>query len=150
MPEHDNGAPAVPARAKQGAEADEIDTLRSKAEALVWTDRMVSALVNGVKGGRWFSLIDKVWAPATLALAWTKVQANKGAAGVDGQSLERFAASSEKHLSELSTALKDGSYRPQPVRRVEIAKGDGGMRPLGIPAVKDRIVQTAVKLVIEP
>ena len=111
---------------------------------------MVSALVNGVKGGRWFSLMDKVWAPATLALAWTKVRANKGAAGVDGQSLERFAASSGKYLSELSTALKDGSYRPQPVRRVEIPKGDGGTRPLGIPAVKDRIVQTAVKLVIEP
>ncbi|MBK1992602.1 group II intron reverse transcriptase/maturase, partial [Campylobacter sp. 2018MI35] len=75
---------------------------------------------------------------------------NKGAAGVDGQSLERFAANSEKYLGELSVALKDGSYRPQPVRRVEIAKGDGGTRPLGIPAVKDRIVQTAVKLVIEP
>ena len=150
MPEHDNTAPAVPARAKQGAEAEVVDTKRPKAEATVWTDRMVSALVNGVKGGRWFSLIDKVWAPATLALAWTKVLANKGAAGVDGQSLERFAASSERYLSELSAALKDGSYRPQPVRRVEIAKGDGGTRPLGIPAVKDRVVQTAVKLVIEP
>ena len=150
MPEQDNTAPAVPARAKQGAEAEVVDTKRPKAEATVWTDRMVSALVNGVKGGRWFSLIDKVWAPATLALAWTKVLANKGAAGVDGQSLERFAASSERYLSELSAALKDGSYRPQPVRRVEIAKGDGGTRPLGIPAVKDRVVQTAVKLVIEP
>ena len=124
--------------------------MRPKAEARVWTDRMVSALVNGVKGGRWFSLIDKVWAPATLEVAWTKVLSNKGAAGVDGQSLERFAANSEKYLGELSVALKDGSYRPQPVRRVEIAKGDGGRRPLGIPVVKDRIVQTAVKLVIEP
>ena len=111
---------------------------------------MVSALVSGVKGGRWFSLIDKVWARATLELAWTKVLANKGAAGVDGQSLEKFAANSETYLSELSIALKDGSYRPQPVRRVEIPKGDGGSRPLGIPSVKDRIVQTATKLVIEP
>jgi RNA-directed DNA polymerase len=143
-------APAVPARAKQGADTEGVDTKRPKVEATVWTDRMVSALVNGVKGGRWFSLIDKVWAPATLALAWTKVRANKGAAGVDGQSLGMFAANSEKYLSELSIALKDGSYRPQPVRRVEIAKGDGGTRPLGIPAVKDRIVQTAMKLVIEP
>ena len=65
-------------------------------------------------------------------------------------SIERFAARSEEYLAELSTALREGSYRPQPVRRVEIAKGDGGTRPLGIPAVKDRIVQTAVKLVIEP
>ncbi len=111
---------------------------------------MVSALVSGVKGGRWFSLIDKVWALAALELAWTKVLANKGAAGVDGQSLEKFAANSETYLSELSIALKDGSYRPQPVRRVEIPKGDGGSRPLGIPSVKDRIVQTATKLVIEP
>ena len=111
---------------------------------------MVSALVSGVKGGRWFSLIDKVWAAATLELAWTKVLANRGAAGVDGQSLEKFAARSEIYLSELSIALRDGSYRPQPVRRVEIPKGDGGSRALGIPAVKDRIVQTATKLVIEP
>jgi RNA-directed DNA polymerase len=148
MPEQGRAESA--ARAKQGADAEEADSIRPKAEATVWTDRMVSALVNGVKGGRWFSLIDKVWAPATLELAWTKVQANKGAAGADGQSLERFAASSGKYLSELSIALKDGSYRPQPVKRVEIAKDDGGTRPLGIPAVKDRIVQTAVKLVIEP
>ena len=111
---------------------------------------MVSALVDGVKGGKWFSLIDKVWSPATLELGWTKVLANKGAAGVDRVSLERFGASEGKYLTELSAALKDGSYRPQPVRRVEIAKDDGGTRPLGIPAVKDRIVQTAMKLVIEP
>jgi len=111
---------------------------------------MVSALVNGVKGGKWFSLIDKVSAPATLELAWTKVRANKGAAGVDGQSLERFAANSDKYLAELSEALRTGRYRAQAVRRVEIPKGDGGTRPLGIPVVKDRIVQTATKLVIEP
>jgi RNA-directed DNA polymerase len=111
---------------------------------------MVSALVNGVKGGRWFSLIDKVSALATLELAWAKVLANKGAAGVDGQSLEKFAARSELYLAELSQALAAGAYRPQPVRRVDIPKGDGGTRPLGIPAVKDRIVQTAMKMVIEP
>src|SRR3954470_502639 len=122
----------------------------SWAEASVWTDRMVSALGNGVKGGRWFSLIDKVFAPATLAAAWEKVLANGGAAGVDGQSLERFAARSELYLAELWAMLREGSYRPQPVRRVDIPKHDGGLRPLGIPAVKDRIVQAAMKLVIEP
>ena len=122
----------------------------SWVEAGVWTDRMVSALVNGVKGGCWFSLIDKVYAPATLALAWGRVRANGGAAGVDGVSVERFAARSGEYLAELSQALRAGTYRPQPVRRVEIPKGDGRTRPLGIPAVKDRIVQTAVKLVIEP
>jgi len=122
----------------------------SWVEASVWTERMVSALDNGVKGGRWYSLMDKVCAPATLRSAWARVRANRGAAGVDGVSVERFAARSEDYLAELEAALRAGSYRPQPVRRVAIPKGDGRTRPLGIPAVKDRIVQTAVKLVIEP
>ena len=122
----------------------------SWVEASVWTERMVSALVNGVKGGRWYSLMDKVYAPATLQAAWARVRANGGAAGVDGQSIERFEGQAELYLGELAPALREGSYRPQPVKRVEIPKGDGRTRPLGIPAVKDRIVQTAVKLVIEP
>jgi RNA-directed DNA polymerase len=130
----------------QGAETRDL----TWTEASIWTERMISALVNGVKGGRWFSLIDKVYAPSTLALAWTKVRANAGAAGVDGQSIERFAARAEEYLSELSEELRKGLYQPQPIRRVEIPKGDGRTRPLGIPTVKDRIAQTAVKLVIEP
>jgi RNA-directed DNA polymerase len=135
------------AEAKQGAET----TARwGHVEAEIWTARMLSALENGVTGGKWYALIDKVHAPATLALAWTRVQANKGAAGVDGQSVERFAAKAEDYLSELSAALRTGTYRPQPVKRVEIPKGDGRLRPLGIPTVKDRIVQQAVRLVIEP
>ena len=120
------------------------------AEASVWTERMVSALVNGVKGGKWFSLIDKVYAPRTLEAAWAKVRVNKGAAGVDGQSVLRIEDRAESYLAELGAALKDGSYRPEAVKRVEIPKGDGRTRPLGIPTVKDRIVQTAVKMVIEP
>ena len=143
-------ASAVPARAKRGAEAGDRTRDWSWAEAAVWTERMVSALANGVKGGRWYSLMDKVYAPATLAAAWARVRANRGAAGVDGVSIERFAARSEDYLAELASALREGTYRPQPVRRVEIPKGDGRFRPLGIPAVKDRIVQTAMKLVIEP
>ena len=91
-----------------------------------------------------------VFAPKTLMLAWMKVRANKGAAGVDGQSIARFAAKADMYLSELSAALKDGTYRPEAVKRVDIPKGDGRTRPLGIPTVKDRIVQTAVRLVIEP
>jgi RNA-directed DNA polymerase len=111
---------------------------------------MVAALENGVRGGRWYSLMDKVYAPATLSAAWARVRANGGAAGVDGESIERFAAQSESYLAELSAALRTGEYRAQAVRRVEIPKGDGKTRPLGIPAVKDRIVQTATKLVLEP
>ncbi len=139
---------AVPAMAKQGTEA------RGRAwwwvEASVWTERMVSALGNGVKGGKWFSLVDKVIRPSTLEAAWQKVARNKGAAGVDGQSIERFAAQAGRYLQELHDELKSGSYRPSPVKRVEIPKADGKTRPLGIPTVKDRIVQTALKMVIEP
>ena len=138
--------------AKQGAETHARQTRGPDrgVEAGVWTERMLSALDNGVKGGKWFSLMDKVFAPKTLAMAWTKVRANKGAAGVDGQSIERFAARSDDYLAELSTALRDGQHQPQAVRRVDIPKGDGRTRPLGIPTVKDRIVQQAVRLVIEP
>jgi RNA-directed DNA polymerase len=139
---------AVPERAKQGAETHERKWWW--VEASIWTERMVSALVNGVIGGKWFSLVDKVIRPTTLDAAWRKVARNKGAAGVDGQSAERFAAQAERYLRELHDDLKDGSYRPNPVKRVEIPKGDGRTRPLGIPTVKDRIVQTALKLTIEP
>jgi RNA-directed DNA polymerase len=144
-------APAVPQTARQGAETQRQNLKDlSWAEAAIWTERMVSALVNGVKGGIWFSLIDKVYAPRTLMLAWRKVKANRGAAGVDGVSIERFEARAEDYLAELSETLRSGQYRPLAIRRVEIPKGDGATRPLGIPAVKDRIAQMAVKLVIEP
>jgi RNA-directed DNA polymerase len=144
-------APAVPGTARQGAEIQRRPAPDlCWVEASIWTERMVLALADGVKGGVWFSLIDKVYAPKTLAVAWEKVRANGGAAGVDGQSIERFETHAEVYLAELAESLKAGQYQPMAVRRVEIPKGDGKTRPLGIPAVKDRIVQTAVKLVIEP
>jgi RNA-directed DNA polymerase len=137
-------------QAKQGAETPTASRNWAWVEASVWTDRMLSALENGVKGGKWYSLIDKVHALTTLEVAWTKVKANKGAAGVDGQSVDRFAAKADVYLSELAAALREGGYRPQAVKRVEIPKDDGRTRPLGIPTVKDRVVQQAVRLVIEP
>ena len=140
--------PGVPGRAKQGEEAHDRDW--SWVEATVWTERMLSALGNGVQGGKWFSLMDKAIRPTTLSAAWLKVASNNGAAGVDRQSIERFAAKSDEYLSELAQALNERSYRPQPVRRVEIPKSDGKTRPLGIPTVKDRIIQTALKFVLEP
>ena len=140
--------PGVPAKATQGTETQRREF--GWAEASIWTDRMVSALVNGVKGGKWFSLADKVIRPPTLEAAWRQVARNKGAAGVDGQSVERFAAAAERYLSELHETLKTGRYRPSPVKRVDIPKSGGGTRPLGIPTVKDRIVQTALKMAIEP
>ncbi|MDO9139617.1 MAG: reverse transcriptase domain-containing protein, partial [Methylococcales bacterium] len=119
-------------------------------EASVWTAPMLAALVNGVKGGKWYSLMDKVYALATLTAAWQQVRKNKGSHGVDGMSIERFAAKEGQYLLELQQALKEGSYQPLPVKRVRIPKAGGGERPLGIPAVKDRVVQTALKRVIEP
>jgi RNA-directed DNA polymerase len=110
---------------------------------------MLAALQTGVKGGKWHSLIDKVSRLETLSLGWAQVAQNAGAAGVDRMSVERFAQGSHIYLVELADALRDGSYTPQPVRRVYIPKGKG-WRPLGIPAVKDRVVQAALKLVIEP
>src|ERR1700728_3161905 len=120
------------------------------AEASIWTDRMKSALGNGVKGGKWFSLMDKVFRPAVLETAWRKVERNKGSSGIDGQSVERFATGAELYLAELHETLKCGLYSPSPVKRVDIPKGNGQTRPLGIPTVKDRIVQTALKMAIEP
>jgi RNA-directed DNA polymerase len=120
------------------------------AEASIWTDRMVSALGNGVKGGKWFSLIDKAIRPETLKIAWEKVEQNKGSSGIDGVSVARFAAVAELYLSELHESLKSGQYSPLPVKRVDIPKESGQTRPLGIPSVKDRIVQTALKMAIEP
>ncbi len=147
--EQENPGSAVEAKQGRDATGGEPHGLWW-AEASVWTDRMVSALGNGVRGGKWFSLIDKVMRPATLDLAWQRVARNKGAAGVDGRSIERFSHRSEGYLAELQRSLADGSYRPNPVKRVEIPKGDGKTRPLGIPTVRDRIVQTALKMVIEP
>jgi len=141
-------APGVPARARQGTETHGQDW--PWGEAAVWNERRLAALGNGVTGGKWYSLIEKVYRRETLVVAWQKVAANAGAAGVDGQSVEQFAAREQTYLHELEDSLKAGSYKPLAVRRVEIPKGAGKLRPLGIPAVKDRIVQTAVKLVIEP
>jgi len=137
----------VPAMAKQ---TETIPAHWAWVDRTIWTERMLAALGNGVKGHKWFSLIDKVYRPSTLYAAWQQVKANKGAAGIDRQSVEAFAAKEWEYLRELGQDLEQGTYRPQAVRRVDISKAGGKTRPLGIPTVKDRIVQTAVKRVIEP
>jgi len=98
---------------------------RKFASASIWTDAMLAALRNGVKGGKWHSLIDKVFRLDTLALGWAQVEKNAGAAGVDRMSVKRFAQARDRYLAELAQALQEGSYRPQPVRRVYIPKGKG-------------------------
>jgi RNA-directed DNA polymerase len=137
----------VPEKAKQ---TEDTPNQWEWVDRAIWTERMLAALGNGVKGSKWFSLIDKVYRPSTLQAAWQQVKANKGAAGIDRQSVEGFAANELVYLSELARDLEQGKYKPQAVRRVDIPKAGGKTRPLGIPTVKDRIVQTAVKRVIEP
>lgn len=149
--DHTNAAQATSAVPPAAARREE-DTAAdwTWVDARVWTAPMLAALQSGVKGGRWYSLMDKVWAPQTLQAAWQRVRAANGAHGVDAMSVRRFEQHAERYLGELSQALAAGRYRPQPLRRVDIPKATGGTRPLGIPTVKDRVVQAALKLVIEP
>lgn len=135
-----------------GARQDgEIRARWAWVEPSIWTDRMLAALEDGVKGGVWFSLIDKVVRPSTLRLAWEQVRANKGSAGVDHQSVEHYQAHVEANLRLLHEQLQKGTYRPSAIRRVHIPKpGTKQTRPLGIPTVRDRVVQTALRLVLEP
>lgn len=120
-------------------------------ERSVWTERMLEALEKGVKGGVWFSLIDKVYRPTTLYAGWLKVKARKGKAGSDRQSIEDFERNLEVNLDLLHRELTEGSYRPRPIWRVYIDKpGSKEKRPLGIPCVRDRVVQAALLLVLEP
>jgi len=112
---------------------------------------MLTALEDGVKGGVWFSLIDKVGRRSNLQAAFARVKANGGAAGVDHQTIARFERNLEANLERLSEQLRDDTYRPQAIRRVYIPKPGGhARRPLGIPTVRDRVVQTALRQVIEP
>ena len=136
------------ARAKQGG-----DAIRpvAGAEPVVWTERMLIALSRGLRGNQWFSLIDKVYADRTLEQAWEKVRSNAGGSGVDRMTIERFAKDCPRGLLDLKEQLRRALYQPLPVKRVWIPKpGTNQKRPLGIPAVRDRIVQTALRRVIEP
>lgn len=139
---------AVPEVAKQ---AGEIWDRWSWVEPGVWTKAMLTALEDGVKGEKWFALIDKVYSPANLLAAYAKVKANRGAAGVDRVSIEHFHRHRDENLEKLHIRLKAGTYFPQAVRRVYIPKpGSEKGRPLGIPTVRDRVVQTALRNVVEP
>jgi len=112
---------------------------------------MLTALEQGVKGNKWFRLIDKVYALPNLRKAFARMKANGGAAGVDQVTVEEFERHLEANLEMLAQTLRDGSYRPQAIRRVWIPKpGSKEKRPLGIPTVRDRVVQAALRAVLEP
>lgn len=120
-------------------------------ERSIWTDRMLRSLERGIEGGKWFALMDKVYRIANLQNAFNQVWSNGGSAGIDGCSVKAFAAQEEQQLQQLSQELKSGTYRPRAVKRVWIPKaGSNEKRPLGIPVVRDRVVQTALRNVIEP
>ena len=139
--------PGVP-RAKQGRE---VPYRWEWTEASVWTERMLATLETGIKGGKWFSLADKVWRMENLESALKVVVRNQGAAGVDGKKAEEYLLESPGRLCQVQAMLKTGQYTPKPVKRVWIPKpGSKELRPLGVPTVEDRVVQTAMRNVIEP
>jgi len=139
---------AVPEKASP---PDRIRDRWSWTNPLVWTERMLTALERGVRGGQWYSLMDKVDDLRTLTSAFEQVRGNKGAAGVDHQTVEMFEERVDAEVEKLANELRDGRYRPKALRRAWIPKpGSSGERPLGIPTVRDRVVQTALKMVLEP
>lgn len=121
------------------------------ANRSVWTERMLNALSVGVRGGKWHALIDKVCSELNLYTAACKVIGKQGAAGVDRQSTKEFSEHTIVELKRMREQLQARTYHPSSVRRVQIPKpGSDQTRPLGIPTVRDRVVQTALVHVLEP
>ena len=146
-PETPTKAAPVPAKATQAAKA----APPWGAEPEVWTERMLAALARGPKGNQWFSLIDKIYAPRTLQLAWEKVKSNAGGSGVDETTIARYEKDCHTRLLDVKERLVQTRYQPKPVKRVWKPKaGTSEKRPLGIPTIEERIVQTALRMVIEP
>ncbi len=121
-------------------------------EPSVWTNPMLATLENNsVRAGKWHSLMDKVYKADNLYSAYREVAANKGAPGVDNVTIEDFTAGLIRNVDKLEQQLREGTYRPQSIKRVHIPKpGTGETRPLGIPTVRDRVVQNALRHVLEP
>lgn len=131
--------------------AEDVRSRWEWTEASVWTNRMLTTLEQSVKGGKWFSLMDKVYSEENLFWSWSQVAQNDGAAGVDHVSIDAFAKQLVPNLKRLTKTLRENIYQPQDVKRVWIPKpGSKEQRPLGIPTVRDRVVQTALRNVIEP
>lgn len=128
----------------------EIRARWSWVEPSVWTERMLETLERGVKGGKWHSLIDKVYREVSLRAGWARVESGGGAGGVDKVSIAMFGQRLDKRLTRLGEQLREGSYEPRAVKRVWIPKGGGKRRPLGVPVIIDRVVQSSLLNVIEP
>jgi len=140
-----------PATVPEAKQAGETQGRWRWAEPTVWTERMLSALEEGVKGGKWYSLMDKVYALPNLMSAFGEVKRRKGGAGVDHQTIEMFERDLIENLRKMSTELASGQYRPRAIKRTWIPKpGSGEKRPLGIPTVRDRVAQAALRHALEP
>ena len=138
----------VPERAPQDGE---IRARWAWVETAVWTERMLATLETGIEGGKWFRLIDKVWSPKNLGSALEKVVAKGGSAGIDNQSARQIEGHKDQTIAKLEQELRASQYQPQAVKRVWIPKpGSKEKRPLGVPTLRDRIVQGALLQVIEP
>jgi len=111
--------------------------------------RAASVRVTGKLPSQPISL-ERIVATDNIAMAWKKVKSNRGAPGIDGVTIEDFPYQFRECWPEIRTAILGGSYKPKPVKRVEIEKPDGGIRPLGIPSVLDRVIQQAITQVMEP
>jgi RNA-directed DNA polymerase len=139
--------PGVP-QAKQGRE---VSPHWAWTEASVWTERMLATLERGITGGKWYSLNDKVWKRENLESAVRKVAQGKSASKPDGRRCLRYARNSHQRVPLLQEQLRSGQYQPQPAQRVWIPKlGSKELRPLGIPPVENRVVEMALRQVIEP
>jgi len=136
--------------AKQAREARWLDWKYRFASADIWTESMLTGLRKGIKGKKWYSLADKIWSEKSLQTAYAKVKKNKGSAGSDNQSITAFGASLKSNIKQLHDELRNGRYRRRSIKRIEIPKPDGKKRPLGIPCVRDRIVEASIKSAIEP
>ena len=140
-----------PATVPLAQQAGEIPSRWRWVKPWAWTMRMLTTLEQGIEGGQWFRLFDKVFSERSLWAAFQQVAAKDGAAGVDHVTVAQFERGLPETIWEVSDQLKHGTYQPQPIRRVHIPKpGTNETRPLGIPTVRDRTVQAAVVNVIEP
>src|SRR3990172_511029 len=135
----------TPATVPQAQQAGDVLSRWRWVAPTAWTVRMLTALEQGVEGGKWFRLFDKVFAERNLWAAFQQVARNDGAAGVDHATVQDFQRQLPDNVRDLSELLRSGAYRPQAVRRVQIPKpGSTETRPLGIPTVRDRVVQAAI------
>jgi RNA-directed DNA polymerase len=127
-------------------------TARNGADNVRKLQRAPSRKSKQDQDTRFYSLYDKVWRTDVLWEAWRHVKANKGAPGVDGKAIEEIVETGQEEamITKLQEALREKRYQVAPVRLVEIPKPKGGTRPLGIATVEDRVVQTAMKRVLEP